>query len=161
MSGNAPKISPAKLQSARIAIISASWHKEICDALVAGARRALQESGVKQIEVSHVAGSFELPLAAQYALKAGADAAIVLGVVLRGETPHFDYVCQGVTDGVMRVSLELDKPIGFGVLTVDTIEQAIARSGVAGSKEDKGYDSAVAALDLLRVKRELFDRFAK
>lgn len=160
MSGNAPKISPAKLQSARIAIISASWHKEICDALVAGARRALQESGVKQIEVSHVAGSFELPLAAQYALKAGADAAIVLGVVLRGETPHFDYVCQGVTDGVMRVSLDLDKPIGFGVLTVDTIEQAIARSGVAGSKEDKGYDSAIAALDLLRVKRELGEKFS-
>lgn len=161
MSGNSPKINLAKLETARIAIISASWHREICDALVAGARRALQESGVKQIEVSHVAGSFELPLAAQYALKAGADAAIVLGVVLRGETPHFDYVCKGVTDGVMRVSLELDKPIGFGVLTVDTIEQAIARSGVAGSKEDKGYDSAVAALDLLRVKRELFDRFAK
>ena len=161
MSGNAPKINPAKLESARIAIISASWHKEICDALVAGARRALEESGVKQIEVSHVAGSFELPLAAQYALKAGADAAIVLGVVLRGETPHFDYVCKGVTDGVMRVSIDLDKPIGFGVLTVDTIEQAIARSGVAGSKEDKGYDSAIAALDLLRVKRELFDRFAK
>ena len=161
MSGDAPKINPAKLESTRISIISASWHKEICDALVAGARRALQESGVKQIEVSHVAGSFELPLAAQYALKAGADAAIVLGVVLRGETPHFDYVCQGVTDGVVRVSLDLDKPIGFGVLTVDTIEQAIARSGVAGSKEDKGYDSAIAALDLLRVKRELFDRFAK
>lgn len=160
MSGNAPKISPAKLQSARIAIISASWHKEICDALVAGARRGLQESGVSQVEVSHVAGSFELPLAAQYALKAGADAAIVLGVVLRGETPHFDYVCQGVTDGVMRVSLDLDKPIGFGVLTVDTIEQAIARSGVAGSKEDKGYDSAIAALDLLRVKRELGEKFS-
>lgn len=160
MSGNAPKINPEKLESARIAIISASWHKEICDALVAGAKRALQESGVKQIEVSYVAGSFELPLAAQYALKAGADAAIVLGVVLRGETPHFDYVCKGVTDGVMRVSLDLDKPIGFGVLTVDTIEQAIARSGVAGSKEDKGHDSAVAALDLLRVKRELGEKFS-
>lgn len=81
--------------------------------------------------------------------------------MIRGETPHFDYVCQGVTDGVMRVSLDLDKPIGFGVLTVENIEQAVARSGVAGSKEDKGYDSAIAALDLLRVKRELFDRFAK
>jgi 6,7-dimethyl-8-ribityllumazine synthase len=85
----------------------------------------------------------------------------VLGVVLRGETPHFDYVCQGVTDGVMQVSLKLDKPIGFGVLTVDTVEQALARSGVAGSKEDKGYDSALAALDLLRVKRELSDRLRK
>jgi 6,7-dimethyl-8-ribityllumazine synthase len=149
MSGNAPRITPARLEDARIAIISASWHRKICDDLVAGAKRALQEADVKQVEITHVAGSF------------GADAAIVLGVVIRGETPHFDYVCQGVTDGVMRVSLDLDKPIGFGVLTVENIEQAVARSGVAGSKEDKGYDSAIAALDLLRVKRELFDRFAK
>ena len=106
-------------------------------------------------------GSFELPLAAQFALESGFDAAIVLGVVLRGETPHFDYVCQGVTAGVMQVSLQLDKPIGFGVLTVDTVEQAIARSGVAGSKEDKGFDSAVAALELLRVKLDLSDRFVE
>jgi 6,7-dimethyl-8-ribityllumazine synthase len=161
MSGNAPKITPPRVTDARIAILSATWHKDICDALIAGAERALKEAGVKQIEINHVAGSFELPLAAQYALKAGADAAIVLGVVVRGETPHFEYVCQGVTEGVMRVSLNLDKPIGFGILTVESIDQAIARSGVAGSKEDKGYDSAIAALDLLRVKRELFDRFAK
>lgn len=161
MSGNAPKITPPRVTDARIAILSATWHKDICDALIAGAERALKEAGVKQIEINHVAGSFELPLAAQYALKAGADAAIVLGVVVRGETPHFEYVCQGVTEGVMRVSLNLDKPIGFGILTVESIDQAIARSGVAGSKEDKGYDSAIAALDLLRVKRELFDRFAE
>ena len=153
MSGNAPKINPEKLESARIAIISASWHKEICDALVAGAKRALQESGVKQIEVSYVAGSFELPLAAQYALKAGADAAIVLGVVLRGETPHFDYVCQGVTQGVMDVQLKFSKPIGFGVLMCDFLEQAHARSGIPGSKEDKGYEAATAALTMISQSR--------
>jgi 6,7-dimethyl-8-ribityllumazine synthase len=161
MSGNAPKIHANQLEDMKVAIISARWHQEICDSLVNGAKRALKEVGVKEITIEYVAGSFELPLAAQYALKSGADAAVVLGVVLRGETPHFDYVCQGVTDGVMRVSLDLDKPIGFGVLTVDTVEQAIARSGIAGSKEDKGYDSAMAALDLLRVKRDLFGRFAK
>jgi 6,7-dimethyl-8-ribityllumazine synthase len=161
MSGNAPEIETIKLENAKVAIISARWHQEICDSLVSGAKRALEEAGVKEISIDYVAGSFELPLAAQYALKSGADAAVVLGVVLRGETPHFDYVCQGVTDGIMRVSLDLDKPIGFGVLTVDTVEQAIARSGVAGSKEDKGYDSAIAALDLLRFKREFFGRFAK
>lgn len=161
MAGNAPKINPPKLDNVKVAIVSARWHQEICDALVKGARRALEEAGVTQVEISFVPGSFELPLAAQYALKSGADAAVVLGVVLRGETPHFDYVCQGVTNGIMRVSLDLDKPIGFGVLTVDTVEQALARSGMAGSKEDKGYDSAMAALDLLRVKRELFGRFAK
>ena len=161
MSGSAPKITPPKVSEAKVAIISARWNEQICDSLVAGAKRALEEAGVRKIEINYVAGSFELPLAAQFALKAGADLAVVLGVVLRGETPHFDYVCQGVTDGIMRVSLDLDKPIGFGVLTVDTVEQAIARSGIPGSKEDKGYDSAIAALDLLRAKRELFDRFAR
>lgn len=161
MSGNAPKIEVPSFTGAKVAIISARWHQEICDALVAGAKRALLEAGVKDVEIVHVPGSFELPLAAQFALKAGADAAVVVGVVLRGETPHFDYVCQGVTDGVMQVSLDLDKPIGFGVLTVDTVAQAIARSGVPGSKEDKGYDSALAALELLRVKRELDGRLRK
>ena len=161
MSGSAPKITPPKVSEAKVAIISARWHEQICDSLVAGAKRALEEAGVRKVEINYVAGSFELPVAAQFALKAGADLAVVLGVVLRGETPHFDYVCQGVTDGIMRVSLDLDKPIGFGVLTVDTVEQAIARSGIQGSKEDKGYDSAIAALDLLRAKRELFDRFAR
>ena len=92
-------------------------------------------------------------MAAQFALDGGADAAVVLGVVVRGETLHFDYVCRGVTNGVMTVSLDRNKPIGFGVLTVDTVDQAIARSGVVGSKEDKGYDAAIAALDLLRLKR--------
>lgn len=161
MSGNAPKVEVPSLAGSIVAIISARWHQEICDALVAGAKRALKVAGIADSETIYVPGSFELPLAAQFALNAGADAAVVLGVVLRGETPHFDYVCQGVTDGVMQVSLRLDKPIGFGVLTVDTVEQAIARSGVVGSKEDKGYDSALAALDLLRVKRELSDRLRK
>lgn len=161
MSGNAPKVEIPALSGSKVAVISARWHQEICEALVAGAKRALNEAGIADSETIYVPGSFELPLAAQFALEAGADAAVVLGVVLRGETPHFDYVCQGVTDGVMQVSLKLDKPIGFGVLTVDTLEQAVARSGVAGSKEDKGYDSAIAALDLLRVKREVSDRLRK
>ena len=139
----------------KVSIVSASWHKEICDALVAGAHRALKAAGVSIDPVIYVPGSFELPLAAQYALNAGADAAVALGVVVRGETPHFDYVCQGVTDGVMKVSLDLNKPIGFGVLTVDDVAQAIARSGVSGSKEDKGFDATVAALELLRVKKTL------
>lgn len=161
MSGNAPKVEVPSLAGSKVAVISARWHHEICDSLVAGAKRALKEGGIADSETIFVPGSFELPLAAQFALSAGADAAVVLGVVLRGETPHFDYVCQGVTDGVMQVSLKFNKPIGFGVLTVDTVEQAVARSGVAGSKEDKGYDSALAALDLLRVKRELSDRLRK
>lgn len=152
MAGIAPSINLGDLSKFKVAIISARWHREICDALVEGAQRALSQAKIDIGPVIHVPGSFELPLAAQYALDAGADAAVVLGVVVRGETPHFDYVCQGVTQGIMNVSLARSKPIGFGVLTVDTVTQAIARSGVSGSSEDKGYDATVAALELLRVK---------
>lgn len=155
MSGAVPKISLGDMSRFKVAVISASWHKEVCDALIAGAKRALLESNVTISPVIFVPGSFELSLAAQYVLDSGADAAVVLGVVVRGETPHFDYVCQGVTDGVMQVSLSRSKPIGFGVLTVENIEQAIARSGVSGSKEDKGFDATVAALDLLRLRASL------
>ena len=154
MLGSAPKVTVGNMSRYKVAIISASWHKDICDSLVDGARRALTNARVTTEATVYVPGSFELPLAAQYALDAGADAAVVLGVVVRGETPHFDYVCQGVTDGIMKVSLERNKPIGFGVLTVDNLEQAVARSGVPGSKEDKGYDAAVAALELLRVAND-------
>ena len=152
MAGIAPTINLGDMSKFKVAVISASWHREICDALVDGAHRALSQAKIEINPVIHVPGSFELPLAAQFALDAGADAAVVLGVVVRGETPHFDYVCQGVTQGIMNLSLARSKPIGFGVLTVDTVTQAIARSGVAGSSEDKGFDATVAALELLRVK---------
>ena len=155
MAGIAPSINLGDLSKFKVAVISARWHREICDALVEGAQRALSQAKIEIGPVIHVPGSFELPLAAQYALDAGADAAVVLGVVVRGETPHFDYVCQGVTQGIMNVSLARSKPIGFGVLTVDTVTQAIARSGVSGSTEDKGYDATVAALELLRVKESV------
>ncbi|NDA96175.1 MAG: 6,7-dimethyl-8-ribityllumazine synthase, partial [Actinobacteria bacterium] len=148
MAGIAPTINLGDMSKFKVAVISASWHREICDALVDGAHRALSQAKIEINPVIHVPGSFELPLAAQFALDAGADAAVVLGVVVRGETPHFDYVCQGVTQGIMNVSLARGKPIGFGVLTVDTVTQAIARSGVAGSSEDKGFDATVAALEL-------------
>ena len=134
---------------AKVAIISSSWHLEICDDLVAGARRALEAAAVAKIELFYVPGSFELPLAAQKAFEEGFDAVVVVGLVLKGETPHFDYVCQGVTHGVMNVQLKFSKPIGFGVLMCDDLLQAIARSGVKGSKEDKGYDAAIAALALI------------
>lgn len=151
MAGIAPEIKIEDMSRFTVAVISASWHKDICDDLVAGAHRALKSAGVTLDPVVYVPGSFELPLAAQYALDSGADAAVVLGVVVRGETPHFDYVCQGVTDGVMQVSLSRSKPIGFGVLTVDDVSQAVARSGIAGSKEDKGFDATIAALELLKI----------
>ncbi|MBP7897799.1 MAG: 6,7-dimethyl-8-ribityllumazine synthase [Candidatus Planktophila sp.] len=152
MSGNAPEIELPHLPRARVAIISSSWHLDICNDLIAGAQRALNASSVKDVEVIYVPGSFEIPLAAQLAFEKGFDAAVAVGLVLEGETPHFDYVCQGVTQGVMDVSLKFSAPIGFGVLMCNTLEQAIARSGRPGSIEDKGYDSAVAAIKLLQLK---------
>jgi 6,7-dimethyl-8-ribityllumazine synthase len=152
MAGHAPEIGIKPLPNAKVAIISSSWHLDICNDLIAGAKRALEQAQVKTIEVQYVPGSFELPLAAQYAFEAGFDAVVAVGLVLKGETPHFDYVCQGVTQGVIDVSLKYSKPIGYGVLMCNDLEQAIARCGRAASKEDKGYDSAIAALELLRLK---------
>jgi len=152
MSGNAPEITLPQLPKARVAIISSSWHLDICNDLIAGAQRALEAASISKIEVTYVPGSFEIPLAAQLAFEQGVDAVVAVGLVLEGETPHFDYVCQGVTQGVMDVSLKFSAPIGFGVLMCNTLDQAIARSGRTESIEDKGYDSAVAAIKLLELK---------
>lgn len=149
MAGKSPGLELPQFPHLKAAVISASWHPDICDSLVDGAVRALTQQGLKVIEKRYVAGSFELPIAAQLALDEGFDIAIVVGLVLRGETPHFDYVCQGVTSGIMNVSLSRSKPIGFGVLMCDNLEQAKARAGFAESFEDKGFDSAIAALSVL------------
>jgi 6,7-dimethyl-8-ribityllumazine synthase len=149
MSHSAPAINIPQLPNLKAIIISAAWHPEICDALVAGAKRGFVAAGISNPTVKNVAGSFELPLAAQLAFDEGFDIAVVVGLVLRGQTPHFDYVCQGVTQGVMQVSLSRSKPIGFGVLMCDELAQATDRAGLPGSKEDKGYDSALAALSVL------------
>mgnify|MGYP006190354459 FL=1 len=154
MAGHAPTIGIKPLPGAKVAIISSSWHLDICNDLIAGAKRALSEAQVGTVEVQFVPGSFEIPLAAQYAFEAGFDAVVALGLVLKGETPHFDYVCQGVTQGVIDVSLKHSKPIGYGVLMCNDLDQAIDRCGRATSKEDKGYDSAVAALELLHLQKK-------
>ena len=151
MAGSAPDVAVKEVPGTKIAIISATWHGDICADLIAGAKRACDAAKAESV-VIRVPGSFELPLAAQLAFEKGFDAAVVLGVVIQGDTPHFDYVCQGVTQGVMDVSLKFSKPIGFGVLTVNTVEQAIARCGRPESFEDKGFDSVVAALALLLHK---------
>ena len=154
MAGHAPTIGIKPLPGAKVAIISSSWHLDICNDLIAGAKRALTQAQVGTVEVQFVPGSFEIPLAAQYAFEAGFDAVVALGLVLKGETPHFDYVCQGVTQGVIDVSLKHSKPIGYGVLMCNDLNQAIDRCGRATSKEDKGYDSAVAALELLHLRKK-------
>jgi 6,7-dimethyl-8-ribityllumazine synthase len=152
MSGKAPTIDLPQLPKARVAIISSSWHLDICKDLIAGAQRALKAASISDVEVIYVPGSFEIPLASQIAFEKGFDSVVAVGLVLQGETPHFDYVCQGVTQGVIDVSLKFSAPIGFGVLMCNTLDQAIARSGRPGSVEDKGYDSAVAAIRLMQLK---------
>lgn len=152
MAGHAPQIDITEFPNAKVAIISSSWHLDICNNLIAGARRALEDAKVATIEVQMVPGSFEIPLAAQFAFEKGFDAVVAVGLILKGDTPHFDYVCQGVTQGVIDVSLKFSKPIGYGVLMCNDINQANARSGGIDSKEDKGYDSAIAVLELLRLR---------
>ena len=148
MAGHAPQVKIPQLPDLKAIVITAAWHPDICDALVAGAIRGFKAAGIENPTTRRVVGSFELPLAAQLAFDEGFDVAVIVGLVLRGETPHFDYVCQGVTQGVMDVSLSRSKPIGFGVLMCDNLDQATARAGLPGSTEDKGYDSALAALSV-------------
>ncbi len=129
----------------RVVVVAASWHTTVMDGLLAGARRALADAHVTDVTVVRVPGTFELPVAARHAAE-HADAVVALGVVIRGGTPHFDYVCQGVAHGLTRVSADSGVPVGFGVLTCDTEEQAVDRAGLPGSSEDKGHEAATAAL---------------
>jgi 6,7-dimethyl-8-ribityllumazine synthase len=128
-----------------------SWHNNITDGLLAGAERALQAAGNDTYEVWRVPGAFELPLAAQKAIDAGADVVVALGVVIQGDTPHFDYVCKSATDGLTRVQLDSGVPIGFGLLTVDTEQQALDRAGLPTSREDKGAEAVEAAVLMARL----------
>lgn len=130
----------------RVVVVAASWHEQVMGGLVDGARRGLEGAGVTDVEVVRVPGSFELPVVAQVAARAGADAVVALGVVIRGGTPHFDYVCQAATDGLTQVALSTGVPVGFGVLTCDDEAQALDRAGLDGSSEDKGLEAAQAAV---------------
>jgi 6,7-dimethyl-8-ribityllumazine synthase len=128
-----------------VAIVHGTWHPVIAGGLLAGARRAVSAAGATAVE-HPVAGSFELPVVAKAALEAGADAAVALGVIIRGGTPHFDFVAKAATDGLTRVALDTGKPVGFGVLTLDDEEQGLDRAGLPDSREDKGAEAANAAL---------------
>lgn len=130
----------------KVVVLAARWHTTVMDGLLAGAERALADSGVSDVTVIRVAGTYELPVAASRVAGSGVDAMVALGVVIRGGTPHFEYVCGAATDGLTQVSVSTGVPIGFGVLTCDNDEQALDRAGLPGSKEDKGYEAAQAAL---------------
>jgi 6,7-dimethyl-8-ribityllumazine synthase len=149
----APAQQPVDCSDLRVAVVAASWHTQVMDGLVAGAERALADYSVQDAEVVRVPGTFELPVVASALAQRGYDAVIALGVVIRGGTPHFDYVCSAATDGLTRVALDHTVPVGFGVLTCDTEEQALDRAGLDGSQEDKGYEATSAALLTARTLR--------
>ncbi|KQZ08785.1 6,7-dimethyl-8-ribityllumazine synthase [Agromyces fucosus] len=137
-----------------VTIVAGSWHDEITNGLIAGATRTLEASGA-DFSLVRVPGSFELPVVAKAALDAGADAVVALGVIIRGGTPHFEYVSAAATDGLTRVALDTGKPVGFGLLTLDDEQQGLDRAGLPGSKEDKGREAAEAAIATVRALREL------
>jgi 6,7-dimethyl-8-ribityllumazine synthase len=136
------------------AIVVARFYEDLADRLVEGARRVFAEAGVASVDVHPVPGAFELPLAARYCAESGRYAGVAcLGAVIRGETDHYDYVCAEAARGIARVGLDTGVPCSFGVLTVDTMEQAIARAG--GGKRHTGEDAARAVLRIAELRREL------
>jgi 6,7-dimethyl-8-ribityllumazine synthase len=139
----------------RIGLAYAAWHEQVMVGLLAGARRALDESGVAEVVEVAVPGSFELPVAAARLAASGLDAVVTLGVVVRGGTPHFDYVCSATSHALAELSTRTGVPVGFGLLTCDTVDQALDRAGLPGSHEDKGYEAAVAAVATAAALRVL------
>ncbi|HZZ95577.1 MAG TPA: 6,7-dimethyl-8-ribityllumazine synthase [Jatrophihabitantaceae bacterium] len=148
MSGTgAPESRPVEgAEDLRVAVVASRWHTEVMDGLLEGAQRALHDAKVRDVTVLRVPGTFELTVAAARLARAGFDAIVALGVVIRGGTPHFDYVCAAATSGLTAVTERSGVPVGFGVLTCDDDQQALDRAGLPGSKEDKGYEATAAAL---------------
>ncbi|MBN3508036.1 6,7-dimethyl-8-ribityllumazine synthase [Mycolicibacterium nivoides] len=155
MSGHGvPDLPQVDASNVKLAIVASTWHTQICDALLAGARKVADDAGIAEPTVVRVLGAIEIPVVAQ-ALAATHDAVVALGVVIRGQTPHFDYVCDAVTQGLTRVSLDASTPVANGVLTTENEAQALDRAGLPGSTEDKGAQAAAAALTTALTLREL------
>ncbi len=140
-----------------VAIVAASWHPKVMDGLIDGARRGLADAGVSSVELVRVPGAFELSVACSR-LAPSYDAVVALGVVIRGGTPHFDYICQAAAMGLTEVSVRTGVPVGFGVLTCDDERQALDRAGLEGSGEDKGHETATAAVATAVTLRDLVAR---
>jgi 6,7-dimethyl-8-ribityllumazine synthase len=150
----APAIQHTDGTGLKITIVAGQWHEQIATGLLEGAKRALTASNV-DFTVIPVPGSFELPVVAKAALEGGADAVVALGVIIRGGTPHFEYVSDAATSGLTQVSVLTGKPVGFGVLTLDDEQQGLDRAGLEGSKEDKGEEAAEAAVATAVALRNL------
>ena len=152
--GGIPAVPEMDARRIRLAIVASTWHPAICDALLEGARRVAAGSGIPDPTVVRVLGAIEIPVVAQE-LTRNHDAVVALGVVIRGQTPHFDYVCDAVTQGLTRVSLDASTPVANGVLTTDNEQQARDRAGLPGSAEDKGAQATAAALSTALTLQQL------
>ena len=142
------------VEDARIAVITARWNSQVTDGLRDGALRALARHNIQTVEDFYVPGAFELPLAAQHAAKTGRFQGIItLGCVIRGDTPHFDYVCAETTRGIGQVSLTQDIPVAFGLLTTDNLQQALERAG--DNNENKGEEAALTVLEMLELFKSM------
>lgn len=149
-----PAVPEMDASDLRLAIVASTWHATICNALLDGARKVAGDCGATTPTVVRVHGAIEIPVVAQELARTH-DAVVALGVVIRGETPHFDYVCDAVTQGLTRVSLDSSTPVANGVLTVNTEDQALDRAGLPGSSEDKGAQATAAALSTALTLRHL------
>ena len=149
-----PHLTTVEAGGLRLGIVGSRWHADLVDHMVQRAQAAAKACGVDEVIVARVAGSVELPIVAQ-ALAKRCDAVVALGVVIRGETAHFDYVCDAVTAGLTRVSLDSSTPVAHGVLTVESLGQARDRAGLEDSIEDKGWQSTVAVLDAALAVRQI------
>jgi 6,7-dimethyl-8-ribityllumazine synthase len=145
-------------EGGRFALVVGRFYEELAERLVEGARGALEAAGAESVDVYDVPGAFELPLAAKYAAESGRyDAIVALGAVIRGETDHYDFVCGESARGLQQVQLATGVPVGFGVLTVDSMEQALARVA-GGGKRDSGAHAAEAVLASLAVREAVRER---
>lgn len=155
MSGHgAPTLELTGAENLRVTVVAGMWHERISEALIEGSLRVLSAARC-DYTVIRVPGSFELPVVAKAALEGGADAVVALSVIIRGGTPHFEYVSSAATTGLTDVALATGKPVGFGVLTLDDEAQGLDRAGLPGSSEDKGAEAAEAALHTALTLRDM------
>ena len=154
MSGEGAPTTQVDGTGVRVTVVAGTWHTVIAEGLLAGALRSLEAMNAS-VTVIRVPGSFELPVVAKAALESGADAVVALGVIIRGGTPHFEFVSDAATSGLTRVALDTGKPVGFGVLTLEDEQQGLDRAGLPGSKEDKGDEAASAAVQTVLTLRAI------
>ncbi|MGE3973459.1 MAG: 6,7-dimethyl-8-ribityllumazine synthase [Bdellovibrionales bacterium] len=153
MSDLRPEFSKIQMPHVRVGVVTARWNSQITEILETGALQYLSEAGVTQTQVVRVPGAFEIPLAAQALLQSGVDAVVALGAVIRGETTHYESICEAVERGCTELQLKFTKPVAFGVITTENLQQALDRAG--GKHGNKGYEAAQVALEMIKLVKSI------